>query len=65
MPQNLNNENWEVNIDSGNGLLPEGNKVKPLPGPILTQVDHIYIIIWCHQAPMSKAASHYLNQFWH
>ena len=43
MPQNLNNENWEVNIDSGSGLLPEGNK--PLPGPILTQVGHIYITI--------------------
>ena len=26
---------WSVNIDSGNGLLPNGNK--PLPKPILTK----------------------------
>ena len=32
-----------VNIDSGNGLVPSGNK--PLPEPMLTQ---IYVAKWRH-----------------
>ena len=32
-----------VNIGSGNGLVPSGNK--PLSGPMLTQ---IYVATWCH-----------------
>ena len=36
-----------VNIGSGNGLVPSGNK--PLPEPILTQ---IYVTMWHHQATM-------------
>ena len=32
---------WQVNIGSGNGLVPSGNK--PLPEPMLTQ---IYVAIW-------------------
>ena len=39
---------WKVNIDSGNGLVPWGNK--PLPEPMLTQ---IYVAIWRHYATMS------------
>ena len=39
---------WKVNIGSGNGLVPSGNK--SLPDPMLTQ---IYVIIWHHQATMS------------
>ena len=38
----------EVNIGSGNGFVPSGNK--PLPEPVLTQ---IYFAIWRHQATMS------------
>ena len=34
---------WSVNIDSGNGLVPSGNR--PLPEPMLTQVS---LAIWCH-----------------
>ena len=34
---------WLVNIISGNGLVPSGNK--PLPEPMLTQ---IYVAIWRH-----------------
>ena len=34
---------WLVNIGSGNGLLPSGNK--PFPGPILTQIS---VIMWRH-----------------
>ena len=34
---------WWVNIGSGHGLVPSGNK--PLPEPMLTQ---IYVAIWCH-----------------
>ena len=34
---------WSVNIGSGNGLVPLGNK--PLPEPMLTQ---IYVAIWHH-----------------
>ena len=37
-----------VNIGSGNGLVPSGNK--PLPEPMLTQ---IYVVIWRHQATKS------------
>ena len=37
-----------INIGSGNGLVPSGNK--PLPDPMLTQ---IYVPIWRHQATMS------------
>ena len=33
---------WQVNIGSGNGLVPSGNK--PLPEPMLTQT---YVAIWC------------------
>ena len=46
---NLSNEDatephwWKVNIDSGNGLVPSGNK--PLPEPMLTK---IYDGIWHH-----------------
>ena len=39
---------YEVNIDSGNGLVSSGTK--PLPEPMLTQ---IYIAISCHWATMS------------
>ena len=34
---------WSINIGSGNGLVPSGNK--PLPEPMLTQ---IYVAIWRH-----------------
>ena len=34
---------WQVNIGSGKGLVPSGNK--PLPEPMLTQ---IYVAKWCH-----------------
>ena len=34
---------WSVNIGSGNGLVPSGNK--PLPEPMLTQIS---VTIWCH-----------------
>ena len=34
---------WSVNIGSGNGLVPSGNK--PLPGPMLTQIS---VAIWRH-----------------
>ena len=34
---------WQIHIDSGNGLVTSGNK--PLAEPILTQ---FYVIIWCH-----------------
>ena len=34
---------WSVNIGSGNGLVPSGNK--PLPEPMLTQIS---VDIWCH-----------------
>ena len=34
---------WTINIGSGNGLVPSGNK--PLPEPMLTQS---YVAIWCH-----------------
>ena len=43
---------WLVNIDSGNGLWPSGNK--PLPEPMLTQIYHA---IWHHLAPMSLSPS--------
>ena len=42
MPQNLT-----VNIGSGNGLVPLGNK--PSPEPMLTLV---YAAVWCHYATM-------------
>ena len=56
---------WQVNIDSGNGLVPSGNK--PLPDPMLTQ---IYVTIWCHQATMNyfqskkKKLFHKLEIMW-
>ena len=34
---------WEVNIGSGNGLLPDGTK--PLPEPVLTKISNA---IWRH-----------------
>ena len=34
---------WEVNIGSGNGLVPPGNS--PLPEPMLAQ---LYVAIWRH-----------------
>ena len=37
-----------VNIDSGNGLVPSGNK--PLPESVLTQIS---AAIWCHYTTMS------------
>ena len=39
---------WSVNIGSGNGLVPSGNK--PLPEPMLTQTS---VAIWHHYATMS------------
>ena len=39
---------WLVNISSGNGLVPSGNK--SLPKPMLT---HFYVAIWCQQATMN------------
>ena len=39
---------WSVNIGSGDGLVPSGNK--PLPEPMLTQ---IYVAKWHHQVSMS------------
>ena len=39
---------WSVNIGSGNGLVPSGNK--PLPEPMLTQIS---VTIWRHNATMS------------
>ena len=39
---------WSVNIGSGNGLVPSGNK--PLPEPMVTQ---ICVAIWRHWATMS------------
>ena len=39
---------WDVNTDSGNGLVPFGNKA--LLEPMLTQ---IYVAIWCYYATMS------------
>ena len=36
---------WQVNIGSGNGLVPDGTK--PLPEPMLTQ---IYVAKWYHKA---------------
>ena len=40
---------WWVNIGSGNGLVPSGNK--PLPEPMLT---HIYVTVWRHYPTMSS-----------
>ena len=37
----------EINIGSGNGLMPLGNM--PLPEPLLTQM---YITVWHHSATM-------------
>ena len=42
---------YEINIDSGNSLMPSGNK--PLPESMLTQ---IYVAICRHQATMSLIA---------
>ena len=39
---------WYVNIDSGYGWVPSGNK--PVPKPISTQ---IYVAIWRHQSTLS------------
>ena len=40
---NAKTPHWSpVNIGSGNGLVPSGNK--PLPEPMLTK---IYVAIWC------------------
>ena len=51
---------WQVNIGSGNGLVPSGNK--PLPEPMLTQ---IYVTIWLHQATMSQdICSHNDDEVW-
>ena len=47
MSQDLTVEN--INIGSGNGLVPSGTK--PFPQSMMTQ---IYVIIWCHQATMSS-----------
>ena len=38
----------QVNIGSGNGLVPSGNK--PLPEPMLTQIS---VAMWHHYATMS------------
>ena len=40
---------WLVNIGSGNGLVPSGNR--PLPQSMLT---HFYVTIWYHQAARSS-----------
>ena len=37
-----------LNIGSGNGFVPSGNK--PLPEPMLNQIS---VAIWCHYATMS------------
>ena len=48
--QNAIGPHWrKINIGSGNGLVPSGNK--PLPGPILIE---IYVAIWRHYAPMRQ-----------
>ena len=39
---------WQVNTDSGNGLVGSGNNL--LPNPLLTE---FYVTIWRHQATMS------------
>ena len=39
---NVTRLHWWVNIGSGNGLVPSGNK--PLPEPMLTQIS---VAIWC------------------
>ena len=44
-------DSFTVNIGSGNGLVPSGNK--PLPEPMLTQISDSDLAIWCHQATMS------------
>ena len=36
---------WQVNTDSGNGLLPDGNK--PLPQPIVTHIS-CHMALLCH-----------------
>ena len=41
-------DDWSVNIGSGHGLVPSGNK--PSPEPMLTE---FYEAIWHHQATMS------------
>ena len=46
MPQNTSYN--DVNIGSGNGLVPSGNKA--LPVPMLTQ---ICLTTWCHKASVS------------
>ena len=43
LPSHERHRRWKVNIGSGNGLVPSGNK--PLPEPILTQ---IFVAIWRH-----------------
>ena len=52
MPQNLT-----VNIGSGNGLVPSGNK--PLPEPMLTQS---LVALWRHYAPMLMYRQHKPHQ---
>ena len=39
---------WSVNIGSGNGLMPPGNK--PLPEPMLTE---FYVALWRQWATMN------------
>ena len=45
---------WQVNIGSGNGLVPSGNK--PLPEPMFSQIYvQIYVAKWRHYASVSWA----------
>ena len=43
---------WQVNIGSGNGLVPSGTK--PLPEPMLTQ---IYVAMRRHQAMLNHRSN--------
>ena len=45
---------WEVNIGTGNGLVPSGNK--PLHIPMLTE---IYVVIWRHNEFILQASLHF------
>ena len=51
---------WSVNIGSGNGLVPSGNK--PLPEPMLTQIS---VTIRCHKATMTSLTKHSIQKFMH
>ena len=44
---------WSINIGSGNGLVPSGNK--PLPEPMLTQIS---VVIWWLVSPQDSNENH-------